>query len=641
MRNRKTLLLCAAAAGVVATAVVLPQVTPTARATVKTTPVAVAIESVPAAVCTTAGQPQASADPGNPKARGAAQHGLDFLARETLAWQDTHKCYGCHVHAVTLEAFVVGRHNQYELPEKDMKAVLAGMLEVSGGVRHAKGFSYADDQLLAPAKAFGGAAFAHYDQWIDTSLGNDLARTAQELLQFQQPDGSIELSWVNPPVGAGVIQGTYQAAQTWRQVYARTADSRWLLPLQHAEAYLHTAAQAQLTAPRTNIQQLNYALMGLAAAGVGSNDETMQKLAKLLLARQATDGGWPMTSETESSAFPTGQTLYALRVAGLTDRDAAMQRGTAWLIAHQAQDGGWSHAGSGKAEAMWGVLGLVSVDVLSVASLDLQDGDHVADHQRIGVEARDNDPAGGGVTKVELLIDDVRVKSECGSKLAYTWDTTTAEAGKHVLDLVAMNAKGRTSRRRLEVYAGAVYLTQIGTRSSDQTTEVTLRDIAPRGTASSVELQIVSGDKVIATIAKPGEPGAMSLAWDGAITGGRAADGKYVARLVFKLGAETVQTEDVPFVRASDASQRANYGEVQGQLALPDGAAGANAPVELVDDNDNVVQRTRTTASGQYRFKGVDAGKYKLRINKKGFEKLEAPVAASKAGEAKQDLKLK
>ena len=384
--------------------------------------------------------------------------------------------------------------------------------------------------------------------------------------------------------------------------------------------------------------------MGLGAAGVGSNDETVQKLAKLLLGRQQKDGGWAFDGAAPSSAFTTGQTLYALRVAGMTDRDAALARGTGWLIAQQAQDGGWSHAGSGKAEAMWGVLGLVSVDVLGVASTGLQDGDHVTDHQAIGLEARDNDPAGGGVTKVELQIDDVLVKSACAARLSYTWDTASAEPGKHVIDLLATNAKGQTSRRRLEVYAGAVYMTQIGARASETTTEITLRDIAEKDSKGTIEMAILSADKThqIATVTRPSEPGAISLAWDGSTSvGGRAPEGKYVARLAFKRGTETVQTEDVPFVRGTEAAQRANYGEVQGQLALPDGAAAANAPVELVDDNDNVIQSARTTASGQYRFKGVDAGKYKLRVMKKGFGKIEAPVAAKRAEEAKQDLRLK
>ena len=640
--NRKTLLLCASAVGVVATAILLEQVTPRAGATAKSQSAAARLDGVPSAVCT-AGAAPATLDASNPKARGAAQRGLDFLAHETLVWQGQHHCFGCHVHAVTIEAFVVGRHNQYELPDKDMKAVLGGMLDVAGGVRHPGGFSYEDNSLWAPAKAFGGAALAHYDQWIDDSLRNDLIKTAEELLKFQQPDGSIELGWINLPVGAGAIQGTYQAAQTWQQVYARTADNRWLLPLQHAESYLHAAAVGQLTAPTTNTQDLNYSLMGLGATGVGSSDDTVRKLAALVLSRQHQDGGWGFGPEAESSAFTTGQTLYALRVAGMTDRDPPLARGTAWLIAHQAQDGGWSHAGSGKAEAMWGVLGLVSVDVLSVASTDLQDGQHVTEHQRIGLEAHSNDPA-AGVTKVELLVDDVIVKSACDAKLAYVWDTASAEPGKHVIDLLATNAKGQTSRRRLEVYAGAIYMTQLGTRSSEQGTEVSLRDIAASGDKSTVEMQIVSADgtHVIATIAKPSQPGAMSLAWDGATASGtRAPEGKYVARLAFKTGGEVIQTEELPFVRGSEAAQRANYGEVQGQLALPDGAAAVNAPVELVDDDGNVVQKARTTASGQYRFKGVDAGKYKLRVMKKGFAKVEAPVSATKANEAKQDLKLK
>ena len=175
MRNRKTLFLCAAAVGVVATAVVLEQTVPSSDASAKrATPKSQPLERVTSAVCPAKGQPGAIVDATNPKARGAAQRGLSFLAHEAEAWQEQHHCFGCHVHAVTLEAFVVGRHNQYELPDKDMKAVLDGMLDVPGGVRHPKGFSYEDGSLWAPSKAFGGAAFAHYDQWIDSSLRDDL-----------------------------------------------------------------------------------------------------------------------------------------------------------------------------------------------------------------------------------------------------------------------------------------------------------------------------------------------------------------------------------------------------------------------------------------------------------------------------------
>src|SRR5688572_9440640 len=50
---------------------------------------------------------------GDPKARDAAQRGLDWLGQAARTWQDGHKCYGCHVQAVTMEAMTVGLSHQY------------------------------------------------------------------------------------------------------------------------------------------------------------------------------------------------------------------------------------------------------------------------------------------------------------------------------------------------------------------------------------------------------------------------------------------------------------------------------------------------------------------------------------------------
>ena len=60
----------------------------------------------------------------------------------------------------------------------------------------------------------------------------------------------------------------------------------------------------------------------------------------------------------------------------------------------------------------------------------------------------------------------------------------------------------------------------------------------------------------------------------------------------------------------------------------------ANTEVELVDKLGNVVQRTTTTRSGQYRFQNIDDGKYKVRVKKKGFKAWEADLDAPKAAEA-------
>ncbi|MFL5355662.1 carboxypeptidase-like regulatory domain-containing protein, partial [Archangium sp.] len=81
--------------------------------------------------------------------------------------------------------------------------------------------------------------------------------------------------------------------------------------------------------------------------------------------------------------------------------------------------------------------------------------------------------------------------------------------------------------------------------------------------------------------------------------------------------------------------QRQKYAEVEGSLGLASGAAqSANTLVELVDDKGNVVQSTRTTEQGNYRFKNVDKGNYRVRAKKEGFRDLEQDVSAAPAAPA-------
>lgn len=77
-----------------------------------------------------------------------------------------------------------------------------------------------------------------------------------------------------------------------------------------------------------------------------------------------------------------------------------------------------------------------------------------------------------------------------------------------------------------------------------------------------------------------------------------------------------------------------------------DGAAGtgfaANTAVELVNEKGEMVQRATSTAQGNYRFKTVPKGTYKVRTAKAGFESQEATVEAKPAAPAsKADFRLK
>jgi squalene-hopene/tetraprenyl-beta-curcumene cyclase len=583
-----------------------------------------------------------AAAPANPEARRGAQRGLEYLAHASEAWTTQHGCFGCHVQAVTLEALTVAKHHQYDVKKEDLEAMVRALeLGVTAG-GHVTG------------TAFQGQAWARYDQWIDGQHTGELVRYANELLTLQHDDGSVPDDDARLPVTGGTMHTTYQAMQTWRQAYARTADDKWLTPIRKAERYLAIQSQHWNAISDVYLQNVNFALLGLEAAGVGPSEASSLRLQRILLARQNQDGGWGLQKGT-SDALATGQTLYALRLAGHQEAESAIARAMSWLLKHQGADGAWRtvHSGQGgaeKGEGMWAVLGLVSVDVMSVAVRGLIDGQHVIDAMDLAIEARDNQA--GSVSKVELFVDDLPLAGGCGDQLQYRWRTSGLGEGKHLVDVVVTNHRGAQSRRRFEVYAGHVLLTEIGTRFDErrQATDVTVRNIAASSAeAGRVELDIYSvphndnkRGKRVFTQQQMGTPGAMTFSWNGQGSDGTPQPrGRYLAELVLRDSKGTVlQREASLFFHDSEAVQKKQLGEIEGQLSLPGGiGVAANTSVELVDDTGNVLQRVQSTEQGNYRFKNVAAGKYHVRAAKQGWAPQEAPVTASPAAApSKADL---
>src|SRR5690606_31407084 len=98
-----------------------------------------------------------------------------------------------------------------------------------------------------------------------------------------------------------------------------------------------------------------------------------------------------------------------------------------------------------------------------------------------------------GVVQVELFVNDIRVAGACGPSLTYAWDTSGLDDGMHIVEARAENARGEVSRRLVEVYAGNVYLTQIGTRFGRGSTEIALRNLAATEDATRVTVDIFTG----------------------------------------------------------------------------------------------------------------------------------------------------
>lgn len=590
--------------------------------------------------------PEALANPG---ARKAAQQGLGFLTTSSKAWTQQHNCFGCHVQAVTMEALAVGMHHQYDVGAPDLSFMVKALeMGVTAGGR-------------VTGAAFQGQAWARYDAWVDSAHTNDLLKYAAELVGMQREDGAIPDDDARRPITGGTMQTTYQGMQTWRQAFARTADDKWLAPMRKAERFLAEQSREWTAASGVYLQDVNFALLGLVAAGVGPGEASAQRLQQMLLARQNQDGGWGLEAD-KSDALATGQTLYALRLAGHGDGEAAIDRGTAWLVKQQNKDGAWhtitgasGQGGADKGEAMWAVLGLVAMDVTSVAVNGLIDGQHVEKEMKIGVVATDNQA--GGVSKVEIYVDDELAAGACKSELLYVWKTAGLSDGEHTLDVVATNVKGQRSRRRYEVYAGNTYLAELGTRFDEgkQTTEIAVRNLAATpAQAGTIELTVYAvkgannerGEQVYAA-EQAGTPGAMTFGWNGTGSDGKARPrGRYIAELAFRDGGKVIQKVETLFLQDSEAVQRATYGEIEGQLSMePDAAAAgmsSNTEVELVDELGNVIQRARSTEQGNFRFKNVAKGNYKIRAAKKGFGKQEMDVKAAPAtAPSKADMTLK
>ena len=593
----------------------------------------------PLAVCDDAPSTASDAPPEDPRIRQAAQEGLDFVSESMVAWQGQHQCYGCHVQGVTMTAMAVGVKRQYSIDPAHLQAARDGLTTILDGSRGPHGLGHNGGHYKSASKSLGGMAFARYDEFVGGELAEDLLATAQQLIDIQGDDGAIICDYTHAPVAVGPIQDTVLAMQTWNQAYARSADARWLTAVSTAEEWLMAQATPWLTSAPGQTQLVNYAVLGLVASSSTSGEGLIQGLTAELVSRQNTDGGWPLQAGGASSAYATGQTLYVLRTLGRGDRDPVVSRGTEWLLGSQQRDGGWGSGGSERAEAMWGVLGLVSVDVLSLEVTGLEEGMHVEGPLAVTGTAIDN--TGGTPTQLELAVDDVVIDRECGDRLGHVWLTDGLEPGPHVVDVTARSSSGESARRRFTVYAGPIYLTRVGTAWDDGGTRISVRDIAPAGLPHSVRMSITGGGRDVFSEVVPGREGPIGFWWNGKDSAGAPAGGKrFTARLEFVDGAgKTLQVEEIDFVHETLMAQREQYGQIQGQLGL-DGAEGANTRVDLLDALGNIVSSTRTTKSGSYRFRNVDEGKYRVRVAKEGWGAAEQEVQAAPNEESKADLEL-
>jgi hypothetical protein len=192
---------------------------------------------------------------------------------------------------------------------------------------------------------------------------------ADDIVKKQREDGSWEFFLSRPPVNES------QTTDAVWIIMALQADMRPDAPDARKAAIEKASAWLASAAPPDNLQ--DKALGLLLASRAGQSRADMQATIDEILTLQREDGGWGQKPEMPSDAFATGQVLYCLSLAGYTPADAPIQRGINFLVATQAEDGSWpmtsratpdGSPGSSTlltpitcASAAWATLGLVSL----------------------------------------------------------------------------------------------------------------------------------------------------------------------------------------------------------------------------------------------------------------------------------------
>jgi hypothetical protein len=154
------------------------------------------------------------------------------------------------------------------------------------------------------------------------------------LVSQQAANGRWFMSAVaRPPIGEGPIAVTAYAIRSLK-AYAppgRADDIN--------ERIARATAWLIAETPRTT-EDRNMKLLGLMWAGRSAAERA--PLAKQILAKQRSDGGWAQTDDLQSDAYATGVSLYALAEAGgISPEHAAYRKGTAYLLSTQRPDGSW------------------------------------------------------------------------------------------------------------------------------------------------------------------------------------------------------------------------------------------------------------------------------------------------------------
>ncbi|MBL8848198.1 MAG: hypothetical protein JNG89_00860 [Planctomycetaceae bacterium] len=309
-----------------------------------------------------------SAIAGDPVAlETAISRGLDFVAKDSIAWRTEHSCAACHHAALAVWAFRDAKARGIAVDDTLLQELNQQMSDAGDGRFNGERPAEKPKALNAKALYFSLALSQNPDP---AAAAHDGTKLLLSTVKSDQTEDGSWMAWheLRHPFffssdECATILGvlavlTAADAGDAEAAAARDKGVAWLTT--------HTADNHDLQTLALRIALWNR---------LGRPHEESQSWVDLLRSRQSADGGWSQTSEMASDAWATGQALYALGLSGAGPDDESVSRGQQFLISTQRDDGGWPMTsrpmkpggqGSGSlipiigGGSAWGVLGLIA-----------------------------------------------------------------------------------------------------------------------------------------------------------------------------------------------------------------------------------------------------------------------------------------
>jgi len=262
----------------------------------------------------------------SPDVRTAVQRSVSLLERTNTSFFGKANCFACHEQPATSFAVGAAREKGIVIDDKaasERWAQLTSGLN-AGQLEGAAPLGGADNNLyLAEALVRSGYA---PDRKTDILAAN--------LAAYQAGDGG----WHLP----GYARSPIQDNDFSRTAMAIRALKTYGTPGRAAETKerIERAKQWLLHANPITTEDFVMRLAGAAAAGAPVSE--LRKLGEPILGRQRPDGGFAQRDGFNSDAYATGMTLWTLANTGvvLPNQDA-YRKGVKFLLATQAADGSW------------------------------------------------------------------------------------------------------------------------------------------------------------------------------------------------------------------------------------------------------------------------------------------------------------